>query len=58
MEWIQAFDNTATSVAASQMRNALNRLAETVQDPATKKVFLEIYGDDYMIIRKLTYKIS
>lgn len=37
MEW-QAFDNTSTSVAASQMRNALNRLADTVEDADEKKV--------------------
>lgn len=34
----QAFENTSTSVAASQMRNALNNLADTVQDPDEKKV--------------------
>ena len=34
----QAFENTSTSVAASQMRNALNNLADTVQDPQEKKV--------------------
>lgn len=34
----QAFENTSTSVAASQMRNALNNLADTVQDPEQKKV--------------------
>lgn len=34
----QAFENTSTSVAASQMRNALNNLADTVTDPAEKKV--------------------
>ena len=38
-ETIQLFDNTATSVAASQMRNALNKLADTVKDPGEKKVF-------------------
>lgn len=34
----QAFENTSTSVAASQMRNALNNLADTVTDPEDKKV--------------------
>jgi hypothetical protein len=34
----QAFENTSTSVAASQMRNALNNLADTVSDPEQKKV--------------------
>lgn len=34
----QAFENTSTSVAASQMRNALNNLADSVEDPAQKKV--------------------
>ena len=34
----QAFENTSTSVAASQMRNALNNLADTVKDPKDKQV--------------------
>ena len=34
----KAFENTSTSVAASQMRNALNNLADTVTDPEEKKV--------------------
>ena len=34
----KAFENTSTSVAASQMRNALNNLADTVADPEEKKV--------------------
>ena len=34
----KAFENTSTSVAASQMRNALNNLADTVSDPNMKKV--------------------
>lgn len=34
----KAFENTSTSVAASQMRNALNNLADTVEDPTEKKV--------------------
>jgi len=36
----KAFENTSTSVAASQMRNALNNLADTVEDPEQKKVRL------------------
>jgi hypothetical protein len=35
---IQAFENTSTSVAASQMRNALNALTDTVKDPDHKQV--------------------
>jgi hypothetical protein len=35
---LKAFENTSTNVAASQMRNALNKLADTVTDPAEKKV--------------------
>ena len=35
---IKAFENTSTSVAASQMRNALNNLADTVTDKEEKKV--------------------
>jgi hypothetical protein len=35
----KAFENTSTSVAASQMRNALNNLADTVTDPEEKKVW-------------------
>lgn len=33
----QAFENTSTSIAASQMRNALNKLSDTVEDPKEKK---------------------
>jgi len=36
----KAFENTSTSVAASQMRNALTALADTVKDPQTKEVRL------------------
>lgn len=39
----EAFENTSTSVAASQMRNALNQLADTVKDPEEKKVRTESY---------------
>jgi UTP--glucose-1-phosphate uridylyltransferase len=34
----QAFENTSTSVAASQMRNALTALADTCNDPHQKEV--------------------
>lgn len=37
----KAFENTSTSVAASQMRNALNNLADTVKDPEEKKVQIQ-----------------
>jgi hypothetical protein len=37
LDW-QAFENTSTNVAASQMRNALNKLVDTVKDPNEKKV--------------------
>lgn len=40
----QAFENTSTSVAASQMRNALNQLADTVKDPEEKKVRFKAIG--------------
>jgi UTP--glucose-1-phosphate uridylyltransferase len=40
MDGDKAFENTSTSVAASQMRNALNNLADTVSDPEEKKVRL------------------
>jgi hypothetical protein len=39
----QAFENTSTSVAASQMRNALNSLADTVTDTKEKKVSFPTY---------------
>ncbi|KAI5283325.1 UTP-glucose-1-phosphate uridylyltransferase [Ascosphaera aggregata] len=34
-----AFENASTNVAASQMRNALNALSDTVEDPKLKKRF-------------------
>jgi hypothetical protein len=39
----KAFENTSTSVAASQMRNALTALADTCKDPHQKEVSL-LYG--------------
>lgn len=44
-----AFENTSTSVAASQMRNALNNLADTVTDKAEKKQF-EIEMDNFFAL--------
>ena len=35
---MQAFENTSTSIAAAQMRNALTELGDTVKDPEQKKV--------------------
>ena len=40
----KAFENTSTSVAASQMRNALNNLADTVTDKEEKKVCYKTWG--------------
>jgi hypothetical protein len=40
----QAFENTSTNVAASQMRNALNKLADTVTNPEEKKVRINPSG--------------
>ena len=42
----QQFENTSTSVAASQMRNALNSLADTVKEPKEKKVREEQSGEE------------
>ena len=44
----KAFENTSTSVAASQMRNALNNLADTVTDPEEKKVSFAPYFSSAM----------
>jgi hypothetical protein len=44
----KAFENTSTSVAASQMRNALTALADTVKDPQQKEVSL-LLGDSRML---------
>jgi len=45
----KAFENTSTSVAASQMRNALNNLADTVTEPAMKKVRVYTVGFSLLI---------
>lgn len=40
----KAFENTSTSVAASQMRNALTALADTCKDPHEKEVSLPLWA--------------
>lgn len=46
------FDNTATSVAAYQMRNALNKLADTVKDPKEKKKFETEMDNFFSLFRR------
>nr|OQO27144.1 putative UTP--glucose-1-phosphate uridylyltransferase [Rachicladosporium sp. CCFEE 5018] len=48
----QAFENTSTSVAASQMRNALNNLADTVKDPKDKKRFETEMDNFFALFRR------
>ncbi|CZT47431.1 probable UTP-glucose-1-phosphate uridylyltransferase [Rhynchosporium secalis] len=48
----QAFENTSTSVAASQMRNALNNLADTVTDPTEKKLFETEMDNFFALFRR------
>lgn len=48
----QAFENTSTNVAASQMRNALTSLAETVKDPAEKKRFESEMDNFFSLFRR------
>ncbi|KAL2065005.1 hypothetical protein VTL71DRAFT_4145 [Oculimacula yallundae] len=48
----QAFENTSTSVAASQMRNALNNLADTVSDPTEKKLFETEMDNFFALFRR------
>ncbi|KEY82611.1 UTP glucose 1 phosphate uridylyltransferase Ugp1 [Aspergillus fumigatus] len=48
----QAFENASTSVAASQMRNALNALAETVPDPEEKKRFEAEMDNFFALFRR------
>lgn len=56
---LQAFDNTATNVAASQMRNALNRLADTVSDKEQqRRVENELDSFFALFRRYLTDKAS
>ncbi|KAL6252854.1 UTP-glucose-1-phosphate uridylyltransferase [Rhinocladiella similis] len=47
-----AFENTSTNVAASQMRNALNNLADTVTDPAEKKRFEAEMDNFFALFRR------
>ncbi|PMD39726.1 UTP--glucose-1-phosphate uridylyltransferase [Hyaloscypha variabilis F] len=47
-----AFENTSTSVAASQMRNALNQLADTVKDPEEKKLFETEMDNFFALFRR------
>jgi UTP--glucose-1-phosphate uridylyltransferase len=48
----QAFENTSTNVAASQMRNALNNLADTVKDPQEKKRFESEMDNFFALFRR------
>ncbi|KAK5724173.1 UTP-glucose-1-phosphate uridylyltransferase [Elasticomyces elasticus] len=47
-----AFENTSTSVAASQMRNALNDLADTVTEPSEKKRFETEMDNFFSLFRR------
>ncbi|SMQ44976.1 unnamed protein product [Zymoseptoria tritici ST99CH_3D7] len=47
-----AFENTSTSVAASQMRNALNNLSDGVKDPALKKRFETEMDNFFALFRR------
>ncbi|ODM18205.1 putative UTP--glucose-1-phosphate uridylyltransferase [Aspergillus cristatus] len=47
-----AFENASTSVAASQMRNALNALSETVPDPQEKKRFEAEMDNFFALFRR------
>ncbi|KAF9732327.1 UTP-glucose-1-phosphate uridylyltransferase [Paraphaeosphaeria minitans] len=48
----QAFENTSTNVAASQMRNALNKLADTVTNPEEKKRFETEMDNFFALFRR------
>ena len=48
----QAFENASTSVAASQMRNALNALADSVTDPSEKKRFEAEMDNFFALFRR------
>ncbi|EON68487.1 hypothetical protein W97_07697 [Coniosporium apollinis CBS 100218] len=48
----KAFENTQTSVAASQMRNALNNLCDTVKDPEEKKRFETEMDNFFALFRR------
>ncbi|KAJ5121074.1 uncharacterized protein N7515_009035 [Penicillium bovifimosum] len=47
-----AFENASTSVAASQMRNALNALGDTVTDPKEKKRFEAEMDNFFALFRR------
>ncbi|PUU74793.1 UTP--glucose-1-phosphate uridylyltransferase-domain-containing protein [Tuber borchii] len=47
-----AFDNTSTSVAASQMRNALNGLADSVKDAKAKTAFETEMDNFFALFRR------
>ncbi|CAL5869235.1 uncharacterized protein PFLUO_LOCUS3463 [Penicillium psychrofluorescens] len=47
-----AFENASTSVAASQMRNALNALADTVPDPKEKQRFEAEMDNFFALFRR------
>ncbi|KAE8348839.1 UTP--glucose-1-phosphate uridylyltransferase-domain-containing protein [Aspergillus coremiiformis] len=47
-----AFENASTSVAASQMRNALNALSETVPDPQERKRFEAEMDNFFALFRR------
>ncbi|EXJ62022.1 UTP-glucose-1-phosphate uridylyltransferase [Cladophialophora yegresii CBS 114405] len=49
---MQAFENTSTNVAASQMRNALNNIADTVKDPQEKKRFEAEMDNFFALFRR------
>ena len=48
----QAFENTSTNVAASQMRNALNQLADGVKDPSDKQRFEAEMDNFFALFRR------
>jgi UTP--glucose-1-phosphate uridylyltransferase len=48
----QAFENTSTNVAASQMRNALNQLSDTVKDADEKKRFETEMDNFFTLFRR------
>lgn len=47
-----AFENTSTNVAASQMRNALNNLIDTVKEPSEKKRFEAEMDNFFSLFRR------
>ncbi|KAL8888796.1 MAG: hypothetical protein Q9205_001750 [Flavoplaca limonia] len=47
-----AFENTSTSVAAGQMRNALNALTDTVKDPQEKERFETEMDNFFALFRR------